>query len=50
MPPAVEPRFRTSPNVLFATVVTRVVRISPGFVRVTVTGPDLGVFAPYGLD
>lgn len=50
MPPAVEPRFRTSPNVLFATVVTRVVRLSPGFVRVTLTGPDLGVFAPYGLD
>ncbi len=50
MPPAVEPRSRTSPNVLLAAVVTRVVRLSPGFVRVTITGPDLGVFAPYGPD
>ncbi|MEU3600407.1 siderophore-interacting protein [Streptomyces sp. NPDC006798] len=44
------PSFDTSPNVLFETRVRAVRRPSPGFVRLTLTGPRLDVFAPYGLD
>lgn len=34
----------------FAVTVLRTERLSPGFVRVTLTGPDLHHFAPWGLD
>ncbi|MET9964875.1 siderophore-interacting protein [Streptomyces sp. NPDC006356] len=44
------PSFHTSPNVLFETRVRTVRRLSPGFVRITLTGSRLDVFAPYGLD
>ncbi|MDA2804722.1 siderophore-interacting protein [Nocardiopsis suaedae] len=44
------PSFTASPNVLFDTRVCAVRRLSPGFVRLTVTGPHLGRFGPYGLD
>ncbi|MEU9609759.1 siderophore-interacting protein [Streptomyces sp. NPDC048057] len=42
--------FHGSPNVLFETRVRAVRRLSPGFVRLTLCGPSLDVFAPYGLD
>ena len=35
---------------LFETTVRAVRRLSPGFVRITLGGPRLGVFAPYQLD
>ncbi|AZK97644.1 MULTISPECIES: siderophore-interacting protein [Streptomyces] len=44
------PSFDTSPNVLFETRIRTVRRLSPGFVRLTLTGPGLAAFAPYGLD
>lgn len=44
------PSFTASPNVLFDTRVCAVRRLSPGFVRLTLTGPHLGSFGPYGLD
>ncbi|MDA2812658.1 siderophore-interacting protein [Nocardiopsis sp. RSe5-2] len=44
------PSFTASPNVLFDTRVCAVRRLSPGFVRLTLTGPRLGLFGPYGLD
>ncbi|WP_017624870.1 siderophore-interacting protein [Nocardiopsis chromatogenes] len=44
------PSFTASPNVLFDTRVCAVRRLSPGFVRLTLTGPHLGHFGPYGLD
>lgn len=50
MPPDDASLFAASPNVLFATRVARVRRLSPGFVRVTLTGPQLARFAPHGLD
>lgn len=42
--------FLTSPNILFATVVQRVERLSPGFVRVTLAHDSLADFAPYERD
>lgn len=42
--------FLNSPNVLFATVVHRVERLSPGFVRVTLVHGSLADFAPYERD
>ncbi|MGV9316086.1 siderophore-interacting protein [Streptomyces sp. NPDC003691] len=42
--------FQGSPNVLFETRVRAVRRLSPGFVRLTLHGPSLEIFAPYGLD
>ena len=50
MPPDPTRSFTASPNALFATHVARTARLSPGFVRLTLTGPDLDRFAPYGLD
>lgn len=50
VPQDVTRTFATSPNVLFATHVLRTERLSPGFVRVTLTGPGLERFAPHGLD
>ncbi|WP_017539659.1 siderophore-interacting protein [Nocardiopsis halophila] len=44
------PSFTASPNVLFDTRVCAVRRPSPGFVRLTLTGPALDRFGPYGLD
>ena len=46
MPSAVpHPSYR-----LFEARVVRTVRVSPAFVRVTLTGPTLDLFAPWGLD
>lgn len=42
--------FLNSPNVLFATVVHRVERLSPGFVRATLIHDSLADFAPYERD
>ncbi|MFE0424166.1 siderophore-interacting protein [Streptomyces sp. NPDC058953] len=42
--------FHSSPNALFDTRVRAVRRLSPGFVRITLSGPSLDLFAPYGLD
>ena len=42
--------FSASPNALFETRVNAVRAISPGFVRLTFTGPQLAVFAPKGTD
>jgi NADPH-dependent ferric siderophore reductase len=42
--------FRSSANVLFDTEVRRVSRLSPGFVRLTLTGAHLNQFAAHGLD
>ncbi|RMI12528.1 siderophore-interacting protein [Cellulomonas triticagri] len=50
MTPAGPEPFATSPNTLFATRVSRVRRLSPGFVRVTLAGSGLVRFAPHGLD
>ncbi|WP_219818431.1 siderophore-interacting protein [Clavibacter michiganensis] len=38
------------PYRLFETAVVRAARVSPAFVRVTLTGPTLDLFAPWGLD
>ncbi|WOF24067.1 siderophore-interacting protein [Microbacterium betulae] len=45
-----DPAFARSPNVLFAAHVRGVRRISPGFVRVGLEGPDLERLVPRGLD
>lgn len=42
--------FQASANALFHTEVRRVARLSPGFVRVTLTGAHLHQFAAHGLD
>lgn len=42
---AVHPPYR-----LFETAVVRTERVAPAFVRVTLTGPTLDLFAPWGLD
>ncbi|GAA4690487.1 hypothetical protein GCM10023215_29000 [Pseudonocardia yuanmonensis] len=42
--------FDTSPNVLFETRVAAVERLSPGFVRLTLHGPQLAHFAAHGPD
>lgn len=42
--------FASSANVLFDTEVRRVERLSPGFVRITLTGAHLNQFAAHGLD
>jgi NADPH-dependent ferric siderophore reductase len=42
--------FQASANALFHTEVRRVVRLSPGFLRVTLTGARLNQFATHGLD
>ncbi|WP_017595836.1 siderophore-interacting protein [Nocardiopsis potens] len=42
--------FQDSPNVLFAARVCAVRRPSPGFARLTLTGPHLDRFGAYGLD
>ncbi len=39
-----------APARMFDVVVSRVVRLSPSFVRITFTGPDLDLFADNGLD
>lgn len=44
------PSFTASPNVLFDTRVCAVRRLSPGFVRVTLAGAQLGRFGCHGLD
>jgi NADPH-dependent ferric siderophore reductase len=50
VPPDPTRIFTASPNALFATRVVRAARLSPGFVRLTLAGPGLDRFAPYGLD
>ena len=42
--------FHASANALFDTEVRQVRRLSPGFVRITLTGPQLNRFAAHGLD
>lgn len=42
--------FHASANTLFDTVVRQVHRLSPGFVRITLTGAQLNRFAAHGLD
>jgi NADPH-dependent ferric siderophore reductase len=42
--------FQASANALFHTEVRRVTRLSPGFVRITLTGAHLNQFAAHGLD
>jgi NADPH-dependent ferric siderophore reductase len=42
--------FQTSTNALFDTRVARVLRLSPGFVRITLTGDGLERFADHGRD
>lgn len=42
--------FTASPNALFETRVAAVAILSPGFVRLTLAGPQLAHFAPRGLD
>ncbi|WEO76165.1 siderophore-interacting protein [Cryobacterium sp. SO2] len=42
--------FHSSANVLFDTVVRQVQRLSPGFLRITLTGAHLNQFAGHGLD
>jgi len=42
--------FHASANALFDTEVRQVRRLSPGFVRITLTGPRLNLFATHGLD
>lgn len=42
--------FQTSTNALFDTRVVRVLRLSPGFVRITLTGDGLERFADHGRD
>jgi NADPH-dependent ferric siderophore reductase len=42
--------FQSSANLLFDTLVCRVRRLSPGFLRVTLTGAHLNQFAGHGLD
>lgn len=50
MPPDVVARFADSPNRLVATTVVRRERLSPGFVRVGLTGPGVGLLADLGRD
>ena len=42
--------FQNSANALFDTRVAQVLRLSPGFVRITLTGPGLERFADHGRD
>ncbi|MHA6779968.1 siderophore-interacting protein [Pseudonocardia saturnea] len=42
--------FTASPNALFETRIAAVETLSPGFVRLTLGGPQLVHFAPRGLD